>query len=106
MKKTLKSLWLRLHGKHVCEHGDCLNQAMQCHLTAYSDDYSESWDDYYWYCTEHCKDKGFCWGCGEFWAGNEQFDFNRAGLCSNCKDEFDSEEDEYDPECDYGEIYP
>lgn len=56
-----------------------------------------------YYCPEHCQKNGYCWGCGEFWAGSESFDFSRSGLCSNCagdpdlNDDIDEEEDGYYP---------
>ena len=102
MKKRLKVIWLRLHKKHICEHEGCLDVGIQCRLTIYNDDYSQWYDEYYWYCTEHCHINGFCWYCGEFWGGCEAFDFEPTGCCPNCKDEFkadvceDDFEDEYE----------
>lgn len=49
-------------------------------------------------CPEHCKDEGYCWGCGRLWAGCEDFDFDPRGLCPNCRHEFDSEYDDDDAE--------
>lgn len=43
------------------------------------------------YCVDHCQEEGFCFGCGEFWAGCESFDFNPSGLCSNCHHQFEDE---------------
>ena len=107
MKKKLKSFWLRLRGLHICQHEGCLKVGMQCHLNDYDyeGDYHWKGDLYYWYCPEHCHIEGFCYGCGEFWGGNEYFDFNKSGLCENCQSELDDEAD-YDEEYDYvpGEI--
>lgn len=64
----------------------------------------------YQYCVEHAPVNGFCYCCGQFWAGVERFDFATAlggieGLCENCdvevKEAFDDEEEE-DPYCYYG----
>lgn len=40
-------------------------------------------------CAHHAPKAGFCWGCGNFWAGVESFDFNTNNLCDNCKDDPD-----------------
>lgn len=42
-------------------------------------------DTHDYYCAEHCFKNGYCYGCGEFWAGSEMFDFSRNHLCSNCQ---------------------
>ena len=47
------------------------------------------------FCLDHCQ-PFFCWGCGQFWAGIESFDFNPIGLCDNCNFEFRDELGEYD----------
>lgn len=100
------ALWLRLHGKHVCEEKGCNKEAMQCHLVDYGAFwiYSNIWfkteekDIIYWYCTEHTTKNGFCWMCGEFWAGNSEFDFNNSHLCPNCRDGVDAETVQVNPE--------
>jgi len=93
MKKRLKSMWFRIKGRHICQHQDCLQQGMQCRLNEYDydGDYHFTGESYWWYCPEHAQVEGFCWYCGEFWGGCEAFDFNKNGLCPNCKDEVDSE---------------
>lgn len=53
-----------------------------------------------YYCTEHCQKHGYCWGCGEFWAGVEMFDFEPSGLCEHCKEEIGAEVEEWDEERD------
>ena len=92
MKKFIKRWLLRFKGLHICEHKDCLHEAIQCRLDVYDYEGDYHWlkEEYYWYCAEHCQTEGFCYGCGEFWGGCEDFDFGN-GLCSNCRDEFDSE---------------
>lgn len=49
----------------------------------------------YYYCASHCQKNGFCYGCGEFWAGSESFDFG-PGYCSNCAGEFEDDWDDDD----------
>ncbi len=62
-------------------------------------------DTYAYYCSQHATENGYCYGCGEFWAGVETFDFSPSGLCSNCLSaeddgdfdyESEDEEDEWD----------
>lgn len=51
------------------------------------------------FCGEHAHEHGYCRGCGEFWAGVENFDFNRSGLCPHCQDQVDADfNDEPDPD--------
>jgi len=99
VKKLLKLMWLSLQGLHICQHNGCLNVGMQCHLTAYTDDYKPL-GKVYWYCAEHCHEEGFCWVCGEFWGGVEAFEFSKSSLCENCRSELDdeSEPEEYEEE--------
>lgn len=39
-----------------------------------------------YYCAEHAQEHGYCYICGQFWAGVERFDFDPSGLCPNCQD--------------------
>lgn len=110
MKKKLKAIWLRLKGYHICEHEGCLNIANQCSLDVYDTEGDYHWikEAYYWYCPDHCRINGFCYGCGQFWGGCESFDFSPSGLCPNCKDELDNElESDFDDEMAdfYSEIF-
>lgn len=53
-------------------------------------------------CPDCIKDSGFCLGCGNYCAGMSSFDFSPLpGYCSDCRDEFDSEDDEDDDD-DWG----
>lgn len=62
-------------------------------------------DVYDHYCAEHCQKNGYCYSCGEFWAGSESFDFSRSGLCSNCRSEYEEDYDEdEDDDYPYGDI--
>jgi hypothetical protein len=84
--------------KHACEEPGCNKEAFQCHLSYYSFDSKEDKEEISWYCTEHATKNGYCWMCGEFWEGNEEFDFNSSKLCPNCKNEVDAETVELDAE--------
>jgi len=87
---------------HRCEHEGCSSfDTIQCRLVDWES--SEKPYDISWYCGEHCHSEGFCWMCGEFWGGNEFFDFNKSGLCENCQFETDSEMAELEDE-DYGQF--
>ena len=77
--------------KHLCEEQGCQKEAIECQLLYYDYDSKESEVVTYWYCGEHAHKNGFCPGCGEFWGGNERFNFSRIGLCENCESELDPE---------------
>lgn len=66
-----------------CQVAGCTNDAIPCWVEGGPPDDP---DDRL--CAEHCKDEGYCWGCGHLWAGIERFDFNPLGLCENCEVEF------------------
>lgn len=81
-----------------CTVEDCRYDAIPCYLPgSYPPDEP---DDLL--CADHCGDAGYCWGCGNFCAGQESFDFNPRGLCSECRDnpdltgEADFDELDYD----------
>lgn len=111
-----------------CQEEGCqeTDNLIECRLTIYKGDWgispvhifmqygiSAMWeyvrkgwtDTYEYYCAEHCQKNGYCYGCGEFWAGSESFDFSKSGLCSNCQGEFENDfyydEDDYDMSSDY-----
>lgn len=45
-----------------------------------------------YYCTNHAQQEGFCWGCGQFWGGVESFEFSDTGLCEECEQEQEAED--------------
>jgi len=64
------------------------------------DEYIEVLDGHY--CAEHAYKEGFCWACGNFYAGaSERFDFQINGqrLCDGCWSNF------YEPENEWEEDY-
>lgn len=66
---------------HQCEHEGCISQlGLLCTI----DGFDEHPTERNYYCAEHCFEKGFCSGCGGFYAGIEDFDFGN-GLCENCE---------------------
>lgn len=80
---------------HFCEHDGCdVADAIQCRV------YDPDQDKYLYehFCAEHCQEHGYCYGCGEFWAGCESFDFSSSGLCPNCRADLDDELEAWD--CD------
>lgn len=78
-----------------CQTEGCKEPAIPCYLSGSGP--PDEPDDLL--CAEHCTDEGYCWGCGNFWAGIETFDFSPDGLCENCGPEIRESED-YD-EADY-----
>ena len=74
-----------------CQVEGCKNDAIPCYL---SDGSIDDPDDLL--CAEHCGQEGYCWGCGRFSAGLESFDFNPRGLCSECKDNPDLNDERVD----------
>ncbi len=98
---TIKWL-LEFVGIHFCEEPRCWSRdTLRCtiHLIKNGE------DEVNYYCTEHASKHGYCWACGEFWAGCESFDFNQMQLCPNCYDEYRDDLEEmfdgpYDPYLD------
>lgn len=84
---------IELVEKHQCEHEGCQStDTIRCRVTDYSVTIEEQHpEEVFWYCPEHCTAEGFCWQCGEFWAGITSFDMRANGLCDACNDELESE---------------
>jgi len=81
---------------HPCDEPGCERLGMACWLPNLEGP-SVMDEPFGFYCSEHAGKNGFCWSCGQFWAGVEDFDLDPRGLCSNCRDEYtDDEEDEED----------
>jgi len=59
IRKRLHGIDVRLHGRHICEHDDCLTCSIQCYLNDYDDE-----GDYRWDCRSSCRDE-FKSGLGE-----------------------------------------
>lgn len=78
-----------------CNEPGCQADGIECRFY----DYDEQQEIIEHYCGEHCRKNGYCWYCGQFWAGVESFDFDPAGLCSNCRPcaEADLGEHDVDP---------
>ena len=52
-------------------------------------------------CSEHANKRGYCRGCGEFWAGTNGFDFIHPGLCEFCDRDNRDNDDALDDEGDW-----
>ncbi|MBN3948411.1 MAG: hypothetical protein HWQ38_18930 [Nostoc sp. NMS7] len=80
-----------------CQYPECTEESVtDCF---YSDNETDEPD--YRYCVEHAPKEGFCYGCGQFWAGVERFDFATTwggiqGLCENCDEQVRNELGEND----------
>ena len=108
--------------KQQCEHPQCSKtDVVECTLVVYRRD-TPLWtwvrdygliagikhifdllragftDLHEYYCANHCKEHGYCFCCGQFWAGVEMFDFG-PGWCSNCASEFEDETYDDDDLC-------
>lgn len=85
-----------------CEIEGCENEAITFILQG--DDVRE---EEYHYCVIHAHDEGFCYGCGQFWGGIEEFEFcNPSGLCPNCLDQLKAElEEDQDGDCGYYQTF-
>ncbi len=82
---------------HICFKRGCGREGVECFMPDYeaADEAKQKPDEYY--CVHHAHDAGYCWCCGQFWAGVESFDLPD-DLCENCRDEFDEEFMHYDDE--------
>lgn len=80
-----------------CEHEGCGADGNPCWLPteAYMIslyDQTDLPDPDAWYCAQHAHAHGFCWSCGQFWAGVESFDFgNPTQLCDNCRSQYEDD---------------
>ncbi len=88
------------HTEHPkqCQHEGCHEDGIPC----YYDWLSDTPDG--WYCGEHTREEGFCWGCGLFHMGIEDFDFSPNGLCYECREMLKAEmgdDDYYDEDADF-----
>ncbi len=88
--------WPRHCGQHMvvgklwqCEHEGCEStDTIECRLQMYEED-EETVERY---CAEHCREHGYCYLCGWFWAGIERFDFDPGGLCPECRSQVDADQ--------------
>lgn len=71
----------------ICVEWGCKRVGFPCYLPDDPDTPAE------YRCWKHLEDSGFCFGCGQFWAGIESFDFRRSQLCDNCASEVEDDDD-------------
>lgn len=101
---------------HNCQEPGCTNSGSECF-------FPDSVKPDHYYCCSHAYKHGFCYGCGEFYGGIEQFEFPRAsfpggdlqeallhefwgnleGFCPNCSGEIEEEWREADDDVDFEE---
>jgi hypothetical protein len=95
----------------TCEHPDCQEtNVTECTVVSYRGDLPATWHIRQYgllvglaalwqlwrhghtelmpnyYCADHAQVHGYCFGCGQFWGGCENFDFDPSGLCEHCKE--------------------
>lgn len=80
--------------KKTCQEEGCSKEGFPCRLF----DHEVQREFISYFCSEHAQQNGFCWYCGEFWGGVEEFEFEPTGCCPNCKDQFKADLGEYDEE--------
>ena len=79
---------------HRCEQEGCTS------FDAFPCTHEPNDTDPSFYCAEHAFQHGYCYICGQFWAGIESFDFG-PGYCENCRSEVEEDESDEDYEDDY-----
>lgn len=85
--------------KHKCRFEGCKE--------LHTDWYEYKPENGVWSCAEHAEYFGFCFMCGNFWAGVESFDFSRVkGVCENCISEFDDDFEDDQDEWSWMDEYP
>lgn len=88
--------------RHPCEYPGCTEPGYPCSLN--DDLLAEPQRVTEYLCATHASERGYCWGCGRFWAGVESFDFRPSGLCDDCQAErdYDAGADEEEDEDGFG----
>lgn len=84
-----------------CSHEGCWAKGRECYLPD-----NPGPEPSEWVCGEHSHAAGYCWGCGQFQAGIESFDFSKSGLCGYCDHQWKTEAGEYDSDEDEPDYYP
>ena len=82
--------------RHKCEKFGCDEDGVLCSL-------NDDEDTEFYYCPTHCFEEGFCFGCGNFFSGIEDFDFEPSHLCANCRTEVEEEDEEIPCDSELGE---
>lgn len=88
-----KRVWMRFQVwfadifSRRCQHEGCHNRAFECFC-------GHDEIDTEWFCADHASEHGYCYICGQFWGGVSTFEFNHAGLCENCYDEEDEDNED------------
>lgn len=84
-----------------CEHEGCNRLGVACQPCGYGEE-AEPEPEYF--CSDHAFDHGYCYACGGFWAGVEDFEFSRNRLCSNCRDDLDDDPIDEDDYCEFEDV--
>jgi hypothetical protein len=79
--------------KDKCEECGKRENLLECHNSYYDEKKKETIDCYNTYCIDCAQKLGYCYICGEFWAGIESFDFGPR-YCENCASEVEEDEDD------------
>jgi hypothetical protein len=71
-----------------CQHKGCEHEGQECRLP----DDAEPTE---WYCADHAQEAGYCYMCGGFFAGIENFEFGK-GLCEECDAQAKADSEDWD----------
>jgi hypothetical protein len=92
---------------NICQEDNCnSNGTVACWLP----DDKDCQEITNYYCEKHAAENGYCYLCGEFWAGIESFDIVHPGLCDTCYDDLnqtfnnDDIEDNFDSLIEHDEL--
>jgi hypothetical protein len=70
----------------VCQVEGCENKAIPCFIRWFNEDAGRYQTDVDYFCQEHCFEHGYCYACGRFWGGVEDFDFSTTKMCPECEE--------------------
>lgn len=79
---------------HICCHKDCGDVGYPCYLEE-EQLAGARYEVIQYLCARHAVERGYCCGCGRFFAGNNAFGFG-SGVCEDCRYEAAEEEEEED----------
>ena len=71
----------------ICQVEGCENKGIPCVLRWFNDEIGRYQTDVDYFCQDHCFEMGFCYKCGRFWAGVEDFEFSDTRMCPECEAE-------------------
>jgi hypothetical protein len=80
---------------HKCGEAGCNEDGIACYLP-FDNQNPDPYLPFEYLCAEHMVKHGYCLGCGWLSAGMDGFDVLHPGLCDNCKDDGDWDDERID----------